>query len=404
MDNKYDIKNVHKYIENITENGGFSINNITVEHRSNNKKREYLFVNKSQCKHIPCSPSSMISMCKGLARIVNKKTSEYDSILVVAFAETATAIGNFVADYLSNCTTVIQTTRENVENSTQLLTFEEVHSHATTQNLLTYTDEKAVNINNYDYVLFVDDEISTGNTILNFMKALKNIKNTMHFGVASICNWQTKSNIKKFDNKGIDRFSLLSGEIIDEHAKMFDKDDENVTVFGPAKFSGKIENSPSRHYVWEKDTFRIERLGHPANREFNTLTQAIDSIMMGANSFRVIGTEEFMYMPIRVAKYIEDKGKKVLCHSTTRSSIDPIVTNFEPVPDFGDIENTICIKYSLPSVYDDNRETYLYNLNYEVDKTLFITDKEPSEKLAKYLYEMMVTSGLSKDLEIIILK
>lgn len=399
------IRDIRNLVDNITENSEFSIDNITVEHRSNNKKRDFLFVNKAQCKHIPCSPSSMISMCKKLAKQVESKTSKYDSILVIAFAETATAIGNFVADNLPNCTTVIQTTRENVPNSKQLLTFEEVHSHATTQLLLTYSeDEKMIQINNYDYVLFVDDELSTGNTILNFMKALKDIKSTVKFGVASICNWQSKDNIEIFKSKGIDRFSLLSGEIKDENAKMFDKDDTSITVFGTTEFMPQSDLKPNRHYIWHKDTFRVERLGHPTNREYPNLTEALDHISIGAQTIRVIGTEEFMYIPILAAKYLEDKGKNVLCHSTTRSNIDPVVTNDEAIPDFGDTDNRICIKYKIPSVYDENRETFIYNLNKKVDKTLLITDVEPSDNMMIYLYEMMVASGLTDEIEVIIFK
>ena len=42
-------KAVEKYVD--VNSGDTSI--ITVEHRSGNKKREFLFVNKNQGKHIP---------------------------------------------------------------------------------------------------------------------------------------------------------------------------------------------------------------------------------------------------------------------------------------------------------------------------------------------------------------
>ena len=73
---KQNIKKIDNYIKNIKEHGSFSKDNIVVEHRSNNPKRDYLFVNKLQCKHIPASPSKMVAMCNGLADMVNNKLGD----------------------------------------------------------------------------------------------------------------------------------------------------------------------------------------------------------------------------------------------------------------------------------------------------------------------------------------
>ena len=67
------IKNPETYIEMDNTNGVSDCmqGKIIVEHRSNNPKRDYLFVNRLQCKHIPASPTAMINMCKILANNVN---------------------------------------------------------------------------------------------------------------------------------------------------------------------------------------------------------------------------------------------------------------------------------------------------------------------------------------------
>ena len=147
-----------------------------MEHRSNNPKRDYLFVNKIQCKHIPAKPSEMINMCYELANKVNERIEEIgqlnrdDKILVVGFAETATAIAGFVADKLKYNNYLIRTTREDIDDAIPLLTFEEEHSHATTQMLFTHSGDLRLRLDKFKMVLFVEDEISTGNTICNFIK------------------------------------------------------------------------------------------------------------------------------------------------------------------------------------------------------------------------------------------
>lgn len=399
------VKNIGTYITDIRNNVGaiaFSKDNIVVEHRSNNPKRDFLFVNKVQGKHIPCKPSSTIRMCKALADLINKNIKD-ERVLVVGFCETATAIANIVADNLVVDTYVIQTTRENIGAvGKQLLTFEEEHSHATTQNLFTYADKhtnetchcngkcgnnckckntKALNFNDYTYVLFIDDEISTGRTVLNFINAFRKTSETkLRFGVASICNWQDDINRDKFSTEGIEVYSLLSGKLLSEHKKMFSGD--NAVSLDTAKdcFHTTGSNITPRVIMngvigvgkasKDKDLqlFEYERLGHKAKPNTATLDKVFSSFHRGLlTPIRVIGTEEFMYWPIRIAELLENKGFSVKVQNTTRSSIDIITES----------NSGITSKYIVPSVYDDNRETYIYNLDTlkKGDYVLFITDK-----------------------------
>ncbi len=65
---------------------------VTVAKRENNKLRSYLLVNKVQAKHVPAKPQDTLSMMNELGEMV-KKAYPKERILVVGFAETATAIG-----------------------------------------------------------------------------------------------------------------------------------------------------------------------------------------------------------------------------------------------------------------------------------------------------------------------
>lgn len=344
-------KDLDTYISDLTENG-FSRENIIVEHRSNNPKRDFLFVNRKQCKHIPCSPREMIAVCKSLADEVKTRLSPESRVAVVAFAETATAVGNIVADEISQVTRVFQTTREPLEDCEVLFEFREEHSHAVQQRI--YGSREL--FGNVDYILMVDDEITTGKTVLNFIEGLNREGINSRFGIASLCNWQSDSERERFREKGIDVFCLLSGKIRDVNRKI-----EGVKILPESECKSPYTK---RIETLEVNISRKERLGHEPNRDLSVLFAKSDELRLEGDTIRVVGTEEFMYVPIRVAEYLEHRGFSVVCHSTTRSPID--VTDIDP--------NGIRCKIQLPSVYDRARQTFLYNFDEHTDVAVLVTD------------------------------
>jgi len=358
---------IYKYIDDLKWEGG-SPDNIIVEHRTNNTKRDFLFVNKAQCMHIPNSPKKIIDMSRLLAEKAAGIIPKDKKVIVIGFAETATAIGNLVADYLPGCNFVMTTTRENINYSKNVIGFKEEHSHASSQSLLTH---RMVDImNHFDYVLFVEDEISTGNTIINFIDALSGIfgRNGLSFGVASVCNWQNAENRKKFSDRGINVAALITGELKDPHMKMQGKFISRAVNENCFKKSGVVGT--------ETYLFASERLGHaPWKGLPDNMKKGIDSVLETEKptSVRVVGTEEFKYLPIRVGEYIESKGIKVLCQSTTRSPIDVSVN---PSDDNGRIKE----KYRISSVYEKERDTFIYNLEEKVDMTIVATDAVVTEE------------------------
>lgn len=351
-----DIKNLDIYVDCVAEDG-FSHENIIVEHRSNNPKRDFLFVNRKQCKHIPYSAREMIAMCNTLADMIKNNFSPDWRVAVVAFAETATAIGNFVADALPRKLSVFQTTRETLDDCEILIEFREEHSHAVQQRI--YGNRK--DFAEFDYILIVDDEITTGNTALNFIEGLNREGINSRFGIASICNWQSDEEHKKFRERGIDLFYLLSGRIRDANQKMV-----VAEILPQTELS--CEDSVRTELINVKIPIR-ERLTHKSNRDLSSVFAAVNSLKLKGSTIRVIGTEEFMYVPIRVTEYLENLGFTVICHSTTRSPIDVISRD----PD------GIHSKIEIPSVYDSNRVTYLYNFEERTDVVLLVTDAAESE-------------------------
>lgn len=408
---------VRKYVNNIVEREGMNIGKfITVEKRDKNTKRDFLFVNKEQCKHIPCKASDMIDMCKalgeGVASILKERKSK--SCLVIGFAETATAIGQIVADTLDfsvkQCAVKYTvTTREDVQGTENLLTFEEEHSHATTQKLLCVEGVTDNDISDYDTVVFVDDELTTGNTIINFIKALKSKSKTEfngHFVVASVCNWQDKASKKRFEGHGIETVALFSGEIADVNAKVIGEYSENSGLMEYVPSSSNVTYLDLRDTEYKEMMFESSRVVDDIMYKREYAVETCDKILdllgvdirnNGYKHIRVIGTEEFMYVPIKLALGLEKTvkgGVDVVCQATTRSSI-------AVSKEHSSFKDNIVCKSKVSSVYSKDRNTYIYNLVHrakgssterEQELVLLITDSS-NEKQVKKLSEEL--SGLT---------
>lgn len=410
------VKSPYTYIEDIEAE--HNIEDIVVEHRSNNAKRDFLFVNKSQCKHIPNSPTKMLEMCNKLAsevRVTIKDScTSSDNVLIVGFAETATAIGEFVAENLHYTTItnvyLTQTTRESVNETKEILNFEEEHSHATTHKLLERSNE-SIDLNMFKYILFVEDEITTGNTILNFVNAMREqfdgMKNT-GFGVASICNWQDLNEARKFERNCIDTFCLIHGELHDLSVKMLDHTylrvvEQERVIKEPKPYIKKLEYPYECQYQLRPNNFVEQRTINKFddiceekysrfNDEFTTELAEYIHNTLKANSYRIIGTEEFMGLPIRVGQELESLGAMVICQATTRSKIDVLNTKYD-----GE-SSGIKKRYQVPSAYDYDRENYIYNLSEYTHAVVIISDTPDEYKLsmlALAIGELVSTSKIA---------
>ena len=82
---------------------------VRIAKRENNNKRSYLVVNRLQGKHIPVKPHEALTMFRELAAQLKERYAG-ERLLLIGFAETATAIGAAVAAELGAA--YMQTTRE----------------------------------------------------------------------------------------------------------------------------------------------------------------------------------------------------------------------------------------------------------------------------------------------------
>ncbi|MER5523515.1 phosphoribosyltransferase [Streptomyces sp. NPDC002677] len=135
-----------------------------------NPKRAHLLVSNVLGKHVPQSPAVVYGHGFTLGRRVRELLGDEEAAraVVVGYAETATGLGHSVADGVG-LAPYLHSTRRPVPGVTPAGGFEESHSHATSHLLL--PEDPALLAGEGPLVL-VDDEFSTGNTVLNTIRDL----------------------------------------------------------------------------------------------------------------------------------------------------------------------------------------------------------------------------------------
>ncbi len=331
---------------------------VSVGKRENNRKRNYLVVNPLQGKHIPVRPGKALELFDVLAGIV-KDAYNKERLLVIGFAETATAIGAEVAIRLGE--RYIQTTREEIPQA-EYIYFSEAHSHATEQKLVKKAVDRA--IGEVDRIVFVEDEVTTGNTILSIVGRLEEMYGrNIKFAVASILNGMTKEHMRVYEEKGIRCHYILKTSHKD-YGRIADQFAENGS-YEACDASCRHEIDEVRFTGW-MDTRKMVDSGIYL-RSCETLWKDMESVFHFEKGGRilVVGTEEFMYPALFIAGCIEKLGCEVWCHSTTRS---PIAVSAEA-------GYPLRTRYELISMYDPGRVTYIYDIG-SYDRVFVITDAQ----------------------------
>ncbi|MFF0748575.1 phosphoribosyltransferase [Streptomyces sp. NPDC004267] len=135
-----------------------------------NPKRAHLLVSNVLGKHVPQRPSVVRAAGHDLGVRVRSLLGDTEAAraVVLGYAETATGLGHSVADGLA-LAPYLHSTRRPVPGIAPAGGFEESHSHATSHLLL---PEDPTLLTAPGPLVLVDDEFSTGNTVLNTIRAL----------------------------------------------------------------------------------------------------------------------------------------------------------------------------------------------------------------------------------------
>lgn len=354
---------------------------VKIGKRRNNTKRTYLVINQLQGKHLPVSAKHAFEMFDQLAEQIEKEYKN-EKLLLIGFAETATAIGARVAAKLS--VLYMQTTREKMDK-VEYLFFSEAHSHATEQKLV--KDDLDICINEIDRIIFIEDEVTTGNTILNIVDILKHTYGTrVQFSVASILNGMNESAEKKYNQYGIrlhylvktdhTHFADICNRYQEEGTYMEYKSNKEDIIYNEIEIDGFMD---ARRLVESKEyLYACERL-------WNNLKEKIGD---KKDKVLVLGTEEFMFPALYVALKMEEIGMNAVFHATTRS----------PICVYKEAEYPVHVSNQINSLYEDSRITYVYDLK-KYDRVYVITDAT-KKGLEKNLITAIQNVG-NKDITIV---
>lgn len=341
--------------------------------RENNNKRKYLVVNPLQGKHVPVSGMKAFEMFDALARKVRAAylDGESERLLLIGFAETATAIGARLAVTLESL--YMQTTREVLKNADYLF-FTESHSHATEQKLCRNDIDEV--IGKIDRIVFVEDEVTTGNTIMKIIDIIERMYPcAVRFAVASLLNGMDEQSLERYKERNIDVHYLVKThhEGYTAVAEGYSDNGEYISeIVAPVAVT--VRDIRESYMNTRRLCCGSEYSEACHKLAYRILTMAnIDTDV--CRSIAVIGTEECMYPAIYTADLIEKigKGLEVVTHSTTRSPI--AVSKDEGYP--------LKKRFTLRSLYDSERVTYIYDLK-KYDCVIVITDSPeiPSEGLS----------------------
>ncbi|WP_124066698.1 phosphoribosyltransferase domain-containing protein [Clostridium sp. E02] len=340
---------------------------VRIAKRENNKARPYLVVNQLQGKHIPVLPSTAIHMFHQLGNLIKTDYKE-EKLLMIGFAETATAIGAAIATQVGGY--YIQTTREIIDD-VDYLYFTESHSHATEQKLV--KDDISLVIDKIDRIIFIEDEITTGNTIMNIIKLLKKeYQNRIKFSVASLLNGMNAEAKTIYEEHDITTHFLVKTSHDSYETKIETVEDNGIYHKPDCKIGSHtyqelvcVDYLNARRIVLGKDYLKA------CENLWMQIHNKIDLVQY--KNILVLGTEEFMYPALFVAEQIEQLDKKVRFHATTRSPI--VVSNDENYP--------LHVRYQLASVYKEDRTTFVYDLE-QYDIVLIITDSTCNNRNGLY--------------------
>ena len=339
---------------------------LRVAKRYRNAKRAYLLVNPLQAKHMPVSPTEALTMMRTLGEGLQQEFP--GARLVLGFAETATALGAAVASRLGPDCAFLTTTREAGEGPGWVRFLEE-HSHAAEQKL--WGGDLDALLQKTDTVLFVDDEISTGKTLRNMVAQLTRrwpALGEKTLVAASLLNRVTPEQEEDLADAGITCRCLVRLPQEDHTAQVADWTVTEAPPAVPQNLSFRQETLPGEGLLDPRKTLRIGA--------YDSSCQAVAEAMLShtlgpvetLGKTLVLGTEECMYPALRLGEGLERLGAEVCCHATTRSPIGLCHAPGYPIRS----------GWKLPSFYEEERTTYVYNLR-EYDTVIVVSDTKKTD-------------------------
>jgi hypothetical protein len=293
----------------------------------NNAKRGFLFLSKVLGKHFPSCPTKMLEVYDELANRIRPNLKKGPTV-VIGFSETATCLGYGVYTSLGLADSYYQHSTRHQLDSELLFSFKENHSHATSHFI--YIPEKLQHqrlLKNAVNIVLVDDEYTTGNTLLNIIAAFKEKNIHPTFIATSILNWteNKQNNLPKI-------ISLVNGTFSFSIQKEIDT---------PTYKSETSLDHPNKNLSNSYGRVGCEKIAIDFSEKIEILPKKNDRVL-------VLGTGEFMNVSYLLATFLKAHTQNVLLQSTTRS---PILLG-------NDVNSILMFKDN----YGEKIDNFLYNV------------------------------------------
>ncbi|AWL38217.1 MULTISPECIES: phosphoribosyltransferase [unclassified Streptomyces] len=342
-----------------------------------NPKRAHLLVSNVLGKHVPQRPSVVYGAGYELGERVRDLLGEAEArrAVVLGYAETATGLGHAVADGLG-VAPYLHSTRRPVEGVARAGGFEESHSHATSHLLLPARPGLLSATPGAPLVL-VDDEFSTGNTVLNTIRALHERYPRDRYVIVALVDMRSPE-----DRATLTAFAREIGARVDlvARARGTVRLPDGVLEKGLglvadqlAERTGAHQEEPPPAREARPAPVRVE-LGWPAGvpdggrHGFTPVHRAaleaalpdmvarLADALGDARRVLVLGFEELMYAPLRLGTALEDATTAEVRYSTTTRS--PVLA----VDDPGYAIRTQLVFPAHDTPSDGPGERYAYNV------------------------------------------
>lgn len=299
-----------------------------------NPRRLHLVVSPVLAKHVPVAPSAAREVADRLADAVLVALDGVTPSLVLGYAETATGLGHLVAERLSARGAGAPYLHSTRRPGTSALDFEEEHSHATTHRLL--PDDPDL-LHGAGPVVLVDDEVTTGTTARNTVAALQRLAPRSSYVVASLLDLRPADEPDTHEVAGaaVHHVALLRAEtrtdgVRDEHVSAALAADPPGVDDPLPTATGAVEEVAADWPAGVPDGGRHGFRPTDAAAFDDAVADLADRVRPHlAGSVHVLGTEELMHLPLRLAEALVAPGpaSEVTVSSTTRS---PVVVLDDP--------------------------------------------------------------------------
>lgn len=367
-----------------------------------NKKRQFLFVSKLIAKHLAVHPSLALGTgtllasllveemglesfpdTEALVKMIETGAADRETTLTslqfkeilpkktvfIGMAETATGLGHSVFQHFDEAA-YIHTTREEIIGMTPSFVFEEEHSHATSHKVYAPSGM----LEDADTIVLIDDEISTGNTLLNLVCALDDQFPGKNYASLSILDWRNDSQKEKMEKMAADRkinltvLSLMAGHFELVHSSAPEEPEQAVLTGGGSRIPDielagerlSVGSKTRQHYIPYTGRFGISS---KQQDEIGAWAEAAaKQVKSTSQQALVIGVGENMYLPLRFALALDGNP---LVQTTTRSPIFASETAGYPIKEKA--------KFELPDAEETSQ--FIYNLNkLDIDRIYLLAE------------------------------